>query len=159
MKTSYPFPFGTIFIEYIENTLTGIQCTKSDYELSVKEWQTRSDFSDYVMKQITEYLNGKRKYFDIKYCLNGTEFQKKVCNVLLKIPYGEIKTYKQIAEAIGNPKASRAIGMANNKNPLLLLVPCHRVIATDGSLRGYAGGIEMKKYLIELERKNILCSI
>lgn len=153
MKAAYSFRFGTIFIEYEEDTLIRIQCTPSGHELSEKEWQERSDFSDCVMEQITEYLNGKRKQFDIKYHLQGTPFQKKVWNALLEIPYGETRTYKQIAEAIGNPDAARAVGMANNKNPLLLLVPCHRVIGTDGGLTGYAGGLPMKQYLIELERK------
>lgn len=89
-----------------------------------------------------EYLNGKRKTFDIKYEINGTEFQKKVWEELTHIPYGETSTYKEIAVAVGNPKASRAVGMANNKNPISIVVPCHRVIGSDGKLVGYAGGFE-----------------
>ena len=100
-----------------------------------------------------EYLNGKRKSFDIKYEINGTEFQKKVWKELTDIPYGETRSYKEIAVAVGNPKASRAVGMANNKNPIAIIVPCHRVIGSDGKLVGYAGGLDMKRALLTLEKK------
>ena len=83
--------------------------------------------------------------------LKGTDFQKQVWQALLKIPFGETRSYKQIAEAIGNPKAVRAVGMANNKNPLLIVVPCHRVIGTNGKLVGYAVGLDKKEYLLRLE--------
>ena len=100
-----------------------------------------------------EYLEGKRKVFDFPYEFHGTEFQKKVWKKLCDIPYGETRTYKDIAIAIGNPKACRAVGMSNNKNPITIAVPCHRVIGANGKLVGYAGGIEMKKKLLEIEEK------
>ena len=84
--------------------------------------------------------------------MRGTEFQIQVWKVLQNIPYGETRSYKQIAEAIGNPKAVRAIGMANTRNPLLIVIPCHRVIGKDGSLVGYGEGIEMKEFLLRLEK-------
>lgn len=102
-----------------------------------------------------EYLSGKRKAFDFAFELDGTDFQNKVWEELTHIPYGETRTYKEIAIAIGNPKASRAVGMANNKNPISIVVPCHRVIGFDGKLVGYAGGLDMKKALIDLELRNI----
>lgn len=89
--------------------------------------------------------------FSVPIHLKGTDFQKKVWNELKNIPYGETRTYKEIAEKIGKPKASRAVGMACNKNPIVILVPCHRVVGTNGSLTGYAGGIELKKALLEAE--------
>lgn len=98
-------------------------------------------------RQINEYLRGERKTFDLPFRMQGTAFQKQVWEALLRIPYGETRSYKQIAEAIGNPKAVRAVGMANNRNPLLIVVPCHRVIGADGKLVGYGAGIEKKEFL------------
>ncbi|AHM55964.1 methylated-DNA--protein-cysteine methyltransferase Ogt [Peptoclostridium acidaminophilum DSM 3953] len=104
-------------------------------------------------KQLKEYLEGERKNFELLLCSEGTKFQKKVWEALESIPYGETRTYKQIAEQIGNPKACRAVGMANNKNPISIIIPCHRVIGSNGRLVGYGGGIEMKKKLIDIENQ------
>ncbi len=101
--------------------------------------------------ELEEYFEGKRKTFDIKLKPKGTEFQKKVWKELEKIPYGEIRNYKDIAEACGNPRASRAVGMANNKNPLPIIIPCHRVIGSNGKLTGYAGGLKIKAALLRIE--------
>ena len=103
-------------------------------------------------QQITEYLKGERKTFDLPLRMRGTDFQKRVWTALLDIPYGETRSYKQIAEAIHNPKGMRAVGMANNRNPLLIVVPCHRVIGANGSLVGYGEGLEMKEFLLRLEK-------
>jgi methylated-DNA-[protein]-cysteine S-methyltransferase len=102
--------------------------------------------------QIDEYLAGKRKQFSLPLVLHGTEFQKAVWQALQTIPYGETRSYKEIAAAIGRPKAVRAVGMANNRNPIVIIVPCHRVIGHDGSLTGYGGGIPLKQRLLELEQ-------
>ena len=104
-------------------------------------------------RQLSEYLKGERKMFDLPLQMKGTDFQQRVWNALLEIPYGETRSYKQIAEAIGNPKSVRAIGMANNRNPLLIVVPCHRVIGADGKLVGYGAGIEKKEFLLRLEKR------
>ncbi len=154
MKTAYVFPYGIIELRYEENCLTGLFLSSNQRTITEEELQGRNNFTDSVMHQILEYLDGSRQSFDIAYKAEGTEFQKQVWKALAEIPYGETRTYKQIAEAVGNPKVSRAVGMANNKNPLLLLIPCHRVIGADGSLTGYAGGLEMKKMLLELEKKH-----
>ena len=98
------------------------------------------------------YFSKKRKSFDIPIKLEGTEFQKRVWDALIQIPYGKTCTYKDIAEKIGNPKACRAVGGANNKNPIMIIVPCHRVIGKNGDLVGYAGGIEVKQKLLDLEQ-------
>jgi methylated-DNA-[protein]-cysteine S-methyltransferase len=104
-----------------------------------------------TVQQLNEYFNKKRKIFDLPLSPNGTEFQQKVWNCLQKIPYGETCSYGELAKMIGNPKASRAVGMANNKNPIVIIIPCHRVIGADGSLTGYAGGLDIKKILLGLE--------
>lgn len=104
-------------------------------------------------QQLEEYFAGKRKSFDLPLCPKGTEFQKKVWTSLCEIPYGETRTYGEIAAAVGNPKAARAVGMANNRNPISVLVPCHRVIGSGGKLVGYGGGLDKKKFLLDLEQK------
>lgn len=101
--------------------------------------------------QLDEYLNSKRTSFDIPLNPAGTHFQQKVWSILYSIPYGTTSTYKEIANKIGQPEASRAIGMANNKNPIPIFIPCHRVISSDGSLNGYSGGKDMKKKLLNIE--------
>lgn len=104
-------------------------------------------------RQLEEYLHGKRKNFDIKMKQNGTDFQQKIWKALMDIPYGETCSYKDVAIAVGNPKACRAVGMANNRNNLPILVPCHRVIGSNGGLVGYAGRLDIKLKLLELEKK------
>jgi methylated-DNA-[protein]-cysteine S-methyltransferase len=102
--------------------------------------------------QIEKYLAGKLKEFSLPLALHGTEFQKAVWQALQGIPYGETRSYKDIAAAIGRPKAVRAVGMANNRNPIVIIVPCHRVIGHDGGLTGYGGGLPLKQRLLELEK-------
>lgn len=104
--------------------------------------------------QLKEYFDGKRKEFSICLKPKGTDFQKKVWDALRAIPYGETRSYKQIAEAIGNKNASRAVGMANHNNPIMCIIPCHRVIGANGSLVGYAGGLDMKAELLSMEKNN-----
>jgi methylated-DNA-[protein]-cysteine S-methyltransferase len=101
--------------------------------------------------QLGEYFAGKRKIFDLPINLHGTEFQIKVWKALQNIPYGETRSYGELAAITGNPKASRAVGMANNRNPIVIIIPCHRVIGHDGSLTGFAGGLELKQQLLALE--------
>ncbi len=104
--------------------------------------------------ELSEYFAGKRQHFDLPVMPEGTDFQKNVWKHLQEIPYGETRTYGEMASLSGNPKASRAVGMANHVNPILILVPCHRVIGANGSLTGYAAGIEAKKYLLQLEKEH-----
>ena len=102
--------------------------------------------------QFTEYFGGRRKNFDLPLDFSGcTEFTVRVYQELMRVKYGETASYKDIAERVGSPKAYRAVGLANNKNPLPIIVPCHRIVGTDGSLVGYAGGLEMKRWLLDLE--------
>lgn len=106
-----------------------------------------------AVKQLTQYFDGSRTAFDLPLMAEGTDFQKRVWDELKKIPYGETRSYGQIASSIGNPKAVRAVGGANNKNPIAIIVPCHRVIGSGGTLVGYAGGLNIKEMLLELEQQ------
>lgn len=101
--------------------------------------------------QLDEYFAGSRSQFDLELDFNGTDFQRRVWEALLKIPFGETRTYRQIAESIGNPKAVRAVGAANGRNPISIVAPCHRVIGSTGALTGFAGGLKTKEYLLRLE--------
>lgn len=145
----YETYIGYIRIGYIGDNIVYIRKTSD----TINNFGKKNDLTDKVYGQLSEYLKGERKIFDFKYEVDGTEFQKKVWQALCDIPYGETRTYKQIAVAIGKPKASRAVGMANNKNPIIIAVPCHRVVGSNGKLVGYVGGIEMKKSLLLLEEK------
>ena len=125
--------------------------------------------SNYIIKETTlikkatsqlfEYLNGKRKDFNLPLLKEGTDFQISVWNELLKIPYGETRSYKDIAIAINNEKAVRAVGMANNRNKIPIFIPCHRVIGSNKKLVGYGGGLEIKEFLLNLEKRNSLKKI
>ncbi len=105
-----------------------------------------------AISQLLEYLEGKRTAFDVVLDLRGTPFQKRVWAALLEIPYGDTRSYQEIARSVGSPRAVRAVGAANGANPVSLVVPCHRVIASDGTLSGYGGGLELKARLLAMER-------
>lgn len=125
----------------ISNKVEGLQGTYKETEV-IKE----------TYRQLSEYLDGKRELFDIPIKTQGTDFQEKVWKALKQIPYGETRSYKEIAIEIGNPKAMRAVGMANNRNPIMIVIPCHRVIGANGQLIGYGGGLDVKEKLLTLEK-------
>lgn len=106
-------------------------------------------------RELIEYAEGKRIHFDLPLTVRGTEFQKKVWDALCTIPYGETKTYRQIAEQVGSPRGYRAVGMANHRNPIGVIIPCHRVVGSDGTLTGYAEGLDKKRALLELEQRGL----
>jgi methylated-DNA-[protein]-cysteine S-methyltransferase len=108
--------------------------------------------NQHAAQQVLEYLEGKRSVFDLELDPRGTDFQLRVWNALREIPYGETRSYAQIAKQLGQPRAVRAVGTANGANPLSLVVPCHRVIASGGKLGGYGGGLELKARLLAMER-------
>ena len=112
----------------------------------------RSGLVGLALDQIAEYLEGKRREFDLPLDLRGTEFQRKVWAAVAGIPYGQTRTYAEVARLIGKPQAVRAAGAANGANPLPLVVPCHRVLGSDGSLTGYGGGLDVKRKLLEMEK-------
>ena len=104
--------------------------------------------------QLEEYFSGERKEFDLPIKLDGTPFQVSVWEALQRIPYGETRSYRDIAEEIGNPNSYRAVGLANNKNPISVIIPCHRVIGANGYMIGYGGGLNKKRRLLDLEKKH-----
>jgi len=129
-----------------------IESLKKTYNIVTEHNGANSDYS----RQISLYLDEKLKNFDLPLDLNGSPFQISVWKELLKIPYGEVRTYKDIAVAVGREKGFRAVGMANNRNPVSIVVPCHRVIGSSGELVGYGGGIEAKVKLLKLEGLSII---
>lgn len=147
----YDSPYGKMKICYTKSSITYIKLIA---EGECYKMGKSSNISDIAKKQLDEYFAGDRKVFDLPITFNGTDFQKKVWRALCDIPYGETRSYKDIAIAIGNENACRAVGMANNKNPITIIVPCHRVIGSNSKLVGYAGGLDMKKGLLEMEKNN-----
>lgn len=145
-------PVGTLTLVSTDGVLSGL------YMAEYKHGPKREDFGERVrsgfeaaVSELREYFEGQRKRFSIPLFMEGTAFQKEVWKRLCDIPYGETRSYGQLAEAIGKPAACRAVGMANGHNPISIVVPCHRVIGSDGSLTGYGGGLERKKFLLKLE--------
>lgn len=136
---------GSLYLVASEKGLQGIFWNKQNVPMAKSRILSES------ARQLEEYLSGKRKSFNLPLDVTGTPFQKSVWKELKKIPYGKTSSYKDIAQRIKNAKAVRAVGSANGKNPLCIIVPCHRVIAHDGGLGGYSGGPEIKKRLLKLE--------
>lgn len=146
----YESPFGPIRMDYEGEVLIRLRTVEPTVQTG-----ERTELTDRAMEQLREYFSGQRKQFELHYELRGTEFQKKVWAALEAIPYGQTRSYREIAQAVGNPKAVRAVGAANGKNPMWVVVPCHRVIGADGGLTGYAGGVELKRALLELEQRTV----
>lgn len=143
----YHSPVGVLELHSTDDCLIQLSFCDKEGEASAQLPQVIK----LAVLQLDEYFTGNRHDFTIPICALGTTFQKKVWNALLTIPYGETISYKQLAERVGSKNAWRAVGTANGKNPLAILIPCHRVIASDGSLGGYAGGLHIKKVLLGIE--------
>lgn len=142
-------PAGLINITTTQTHVTRIEFTKKI--LTSSKNQKPQILKD-CEKQLTEYFTGKRKTFDLKLDQRGTDFQKKVWKALQKIKFGKTASYKDIAEKINSPKGFRAVGMANNKNRIPIIIPCHRIVGSNGSLVGYAGGLSLKQALLDIEK-------
>jgi methylated-DNA-[protein]-cysteine S-methyltransferase len=145
----FDYEYGRLRIGYNHNVIRVIDRFIGDFSEPLEN--ERSLLSDKAYSELTEYFAGKRAVFDFPIEIIGTDFQRRVWNELIKIPYGETRSYKFIAEAVGNPKACRAVGMAVHCNPLCIVIPCHRVIGSNGSLTGYAGGLDFKEALLKIE--------
>ena len=145
-KFYYKSPIGILEIKVENNIVLGLRIVES-----CSKFSERTGYFAEVVKQLDEYFAGKRTKFELNISPRGTEFQKKVWAELLKIPYGKTKSYQEIAEAVGKPKAQRAVGSACNKNPILLIIPCHRVVSKTGKLTGFACGVDRKEQLLKLE--------
>lgn len=145
---------GTILIAADEDELKYVSLQQGKGILAISpDWikDTGCDIIKQAIKQLNEYFSGMRKTFDLKLNPAGTKFQRKVWAALLEIPYGKTVSYKEIAKKVGNQNAVRAVGTANGKNPIQIIIPCHRVIGINGDLIGYSGGIETKEALLNLE--------
>ncbi len=127
---------------------------KINAKLEEKAMEKNTPNLEKTAKQLIEYLEGNRKKFDVPFNPKGTKFMQQVWTALQEIPYGEVRSYGEIAKRIGNPKSARAVGMANHRNPIPIIIPCHRVIEANGKLGGYALGIENKEFLLQLEKQN-----
>lgn len=147
----YNTKIGRIGIEENGTAITKLDFINKDMEEEIIE-ENETALLKEAINELNEYLDGNRSSFDLPLEPKGTEFQKKVWNALKEIPYGETRSYGEIAKIIGNEKAARAVGMANNKNPIAIIVPCHRVIGANGKLVGYAGGLDLKEKLLQLEK-------
>ena len=144
----YPCMIGELCIEQTNGFITHIYFMH-EFPADVKTGET--PLIKEAKLQLDEYFAGNRKLFSIPISPQGTPYAKKIWELLRAIPYGQTQTYKQIAEKAGNPGAARAVGLACNKNPIALLIPCHRVIGSNGALTGYRGGLDVKRALLELE--------
>lgn len=150
-------PVGMIRIEEDQKGITSLQFVGKESEPARMNDSGQSGrYLADARAQLSEYFAGSRKGFELPLSVSGTEFQMRVWKALCEIPYGETRSYQEIAAAVGNIRAARAVGMANNRNLLPILIPCHRVIGKSGKLVGYSDGIHIKQYLLELEAKNSL---
>jgi len=146
----YKSLLGVIEIEATDKAITGLRLLNFHKPAT---WQTSDNpLIRKACKQLDEYFAGKRRTFDLPLSPEGTPFQQAVWKRLQEIPYAETISYAQLAKAVGNPKACRAVGSANGKNPIAIIIPCHRVVASDGGIGGYASGVENKIVLLNLER-------
>lgn len=143
---------GNLYLVASEIGLKGVFWVNQSILMDDGSNMKTSQILIHTEKQLSEYFDGKRKEFDLLLDIEGTEFQKKVWTQLRQIPYGKTNSYKEVAAKVKNERASRAVGTANGKNPLSIIVPCHRVISSDGSLGGYAGGLNIKTKLLQLEK-------
>ena len=150
--TTVDSPIGTLTLSGTEQALTGLYFSSgSKAKGPDPAWQSADAPFARAREQLQEYFAGDRKTFELNLAPRGTDFQLSVLNALLEIPYGETRSYRDIAEQIGNVKAVRAVGAANGNNPIALIIPCHRVIGSNGSLTGFGGGLDTKRFLLEHE--------
>lgn len=153
---SYVFksPIGLLEICEENGKLTKLYLQRENFSVAPsQDYALHSDLLYEAYKQINDYFAGKRSTFDLPISCTGTPFQQRVWKELQTIPYGETRSYEAIAAGIGNPKAVRAVGQANNKNPIMIIVPCHRVIHKNGDMGGFGCGTEVKRYLLDLEKR------
>lgn len=146
-------PVGPLIIGVSSKSLVLLEFERGPFPpaKSKVEWELSGDATREYVRQLKEYFAGQRREFSFRLDLRGTPFQVRCWQALVDIPYGETRTYADMARAVGCPQGYRAVGLANNRNPIAIVVPCHRVIASDGTLCGYGGGLDVKRKLLELE--------
>ncbi len=150
--TTFDSPIGELLLAGEGSTLTRLSMQSAPRPVAIgPRWRRQDEPFAAVRDQLEQYFDGSRHTFEVELALAGNPFELKVWNALLEIPYGETVSYGQLATGLGAPAAARAVGLANARNPVALIVPCHRVIGADGTLTGYGGGLERKRFLLELE--------
>ena len=151
--TEFASPIGTVQLRGTDSALNGVFMEPHRHEPARPRGAVRDDAPlREARQQLEEYFAGERQEFSLTLEADGTDFQRRVWDALREIPFGETMSYGDIARRIGNPRAVRAVGLANGRNPISIIVPCHRVIGADGSLTGYGGGLERKRFLLTLEK-------
>ncbi len=145
-------PVGTLTLAGVDGRLQHLRMEDQTYEPSRAGWQLDNTAFPDAVEQLVSYFDGSLTEFNVDLQFGGTEFQRRVWEALLTIPYGETRTYGQIAQQVGAPTAFRAVGLANGHNPIGIIVPCHRVIGANGSLTGYGGGLDRKRKLLNMEK-------
>jgi O-6-methylguanine DNA methyltransferase len=156
-----PSPVGRLFLAATTKGLVRLEFEARMQRLnadSIELRESKPDLAPYL-RELDDYFAGERREFSLPLDLRGTAFQLACWRALLEIPYGETRSYRDIAQAIGHPHAYRAVGMSNNRNPIAIVVPCHRVIASSGSLCGYGGGLDIKRKLLDLEQGSFRLSL
>ena len=152
-------PVGPLTLAGHGDTLTNLRMVDQSHEPDRAGWEPDDDAFPDAVEQLAEYFAGERTNFDLDLELAGTEFQRRVWAALQTIPYGETRSYRDIAEQVGAPTGFRAVGLANGHNPIGIIVPCHRVIGATGSLTGYGGGLDRKRLLLELEMSRTVATL
>lgn len=164
--STIPSPVGPLTLAFYQNRLCHVDFgTAKETQADLIHWAEKAGLPVSVSEvpeaglpaeeQLNGYFSGSRRSFDLDLLMIGTAFQKQVWQALAAIPYGETRTYKEIAVSVGRPKAVRAVGGANNRNPLPIIIPCHRVVGMNGALVGYGGGLDKKAYLLQLEKQGV----
>lgn len=152
LYTTTESPIGELLLVGDGRALHGLYMQDGRKPMRVgSSWRRDEDSFADALRQLGEYFAGSRNAFELPLALSGNPFELRVWNALLEIPYGHTASYGQIAASVGEPHAARAVGLANGRNPIAVIVPCHRVIGSDGSLTGYGGGLERKRFLLDLE--------
>lgn len=152
ITTSMDSPIGELTLTAVGGVLTGVHMNEQRHTPKTPDGCERDDAGlAHVVEQLNAYFSGELTDFELSMEMRGTDFQRRVWAALCEIPYGETISYGELARQVGNPKASRAVGLANGRNPVAIVVPCHRVIGADGSLTGYGGGLDRKVWLLEHE--------
>jgi|SRR5690554_1681541 len=154
----YPSPLGILKIKFTARGVLGISFMENEQNINncnkAQVYDADLMIYKYLFKELNNYFLGRLKKFEVPIILKGTEFQKKVWQEMMKIPYGELKTYGEIARVVGAPNSARAVGNASHENKIPIIIPCHRVIGIKGRLTGYASGLDKKKWLLNHEKKH-----
>ncbi len=152
-RSTMPSPIGELLLLATEAGLSALYIRVMRYPLAAADWRPDEDRFRELKSQLAAYFAGELRHFDLKLAPTGIAFHQQVWAELVKIPYGETISYGELARRVGDPKAARAVGLANGRNPISIIVPCHRVIGANGSLTGYGGGLENKRWLLDHESK------